>query len=113
MRQKPLLFTKYLAATLDLNWVTSVVVQILQLVYLLFVDIDYQRSLLCTDMYYETSNPQYTDCFNTANPSETASWGSCPSELPSGVGNFDPEQFSGTWYEKYRDRTVWYKPEET
>ena len=35
-------------------------------------------------------------------------FGYCPM-APKGVGNFDAEQYQGTWYEIYRDKYLWYE----
>ena len=34
--------------------------------------------------------------------------GACPSP-PNAVGNFEPEKYSGTWYEIFRDKNIWYE----
>ena len=35
-------------------------------------------------------------------------FGACPSP-PKAVGNFEPEKYSGTWYEIFRDKNIWYE----
>ena len=112
MRQRPMLFAKYLAAEVNLDWATSLPIELLQFIYLLAVDINYQRGLLCADKYYETTHPMYEECFNTVNPWQRFNWGWCPYAGPS-VSDFNHEEFMGTWFEKYRDRTIWYESEET
>ena len=43
-----------------------------------------------------------------ASPLDQLEFGFCPKK-PKGVGNFDAEQYQGTWYEIYRDKYLWYE----
>jgi lipocalin len=36
-------------------------------------------------------------------------FGWCPLEMPTPVGNFEPEKYAGTWYEIMRDKDLWYE----